>query len=417
MLETRHFGALRHILGIVMAYAGAGVWYSSVSYKSKVGMIRYFKKLQKALLKSEPPDYAPNHSAPAPLVHPVIWLLGKTGAGKTSLIRCLTGLDSATIGNGFEPCTRTAREFEYPPDDPLIKFLDTRGLGESHYDPEEDLQECRNRSHVVLVVARIDDPVQDIIARVLNKVRRLSPDTPILIVHTGVDLVPDKHQRNRAIDANQTLFENAVAAPLHKIETSMPPDALGPQAYGIEQLIELLSDITPEVALLLLQDQLRGEEKKAFAHVRSQVIRYASAAGASDLAPAVGALAVPSIQANMLRVLANQYKVAWTRRRFTEYSLALGMGALTRFGGSYLARQAAKLIPVYGQTIGAVSAGSISFATTFALGRSAAYYLYQVQHGKTINQDEVRAQYKNALAQAIRVSRKSENSDERSHHL
>ena len=32
---------------------------------------------------------------------PVFWLLGKTQAGKTSLIRAITGSDAAEIGNGF----------------------------------------------------------------------------------------------------------------------------------------------------------------------------------------------------------------------------------------------------------------------------------------------------------------------------
>ena len=35
---------------------------------------------------------------------PVFWLLGKTQAGKSSLIRALTG--NAEVGNGFQPCTK-----------------------------------------------------------------------------------------------------------------------------------------------------------------------------------------------------------------------------------------------------------------------------------------------------------------------
>ena len=40
---------------------------------------------------------------------PVVWLIGKAQAGKTSIIRALTGSETAKIGNGFQPCTRTAR--------------------------------------------------------------------------------------------------------------------------------------------------------------------------------------------------------------------------------------------------------------------------------------------------------------------
>ena len=41
------------------------------------------------------------HRAPVP----VFWLFGKTGSGKTSIIKFLTGAQSAEIGNGFAPQT------------------------------------------------------------------------------------------------------------------------------------------------------------------------------------------------------------------------------------------------------------------------------------------------------------------------
>ena len=36
---------------------------------------------------------------------PVVWLLGKTGAGKTAIISALTGDTRAEVGEGFAPCT------------------------------------------------------------------------------------------------------------------------------------------------------------------------------------------------------------------------------------------------------------------------------------------------------------------------
>src|SRR5262249_50211188 len=62
---------------------------------------------------------------------PVLWLFGKTQSGKTSVIKYLTGAAEAEIGEGFRPCTRTSRLYQFPaPDAPLIAFLDTRGLDE-----------------------------------------------------------------------------------------------------------------------------------------------------------------------------------------------------------------------------------------------------------------------------------------------
>ena len=49
-----------------------------------------------------------NARASAQATAPVVWLLGKTGAGKTAIIAALTGDARAEIGLGFEPCTRSA---------------------------------------------------------------------------------------------------------------------------------------------------------------------------------------------------------------------------------------------------------------------------------------------------------------------
>ena len=69
----------------------------------------------------------------------VVWLLGKTGAGKTAIVAALTGDPRAEVGQGFEPCTRTAAFYDVPPEAPLLRFLDTRGLGEADYDPASDI--------------------------------------------------------------------------------------------------------------------------------------------------------------------------------------------------------------------------------------------------------------------------------------
>ena len=70
---------------------------------------------------------------------PVIWLIGKVQSGKTSIVRALTEATAAEVGQGYKPCTRTAALFDFPPDAPVIRFLDTRGLGEKGYDPAEDI--------------------------------------------------------------------------------------------------------------------------------------------------------------------------------------------------------------------------------------------------------------------------------------
>src|SRR5262249_61781997 len=95
----------------------------------------------------------------AQAIAPVVWLLGKTGAGKTAIVATLTGDPRAEVGQGFEPCTRTAAFYDVPREAPLLRFLDTRGLGEAAYHPPRAIAWCERQPHLVLVVMQAADPV------------------------------------------------------------------------------------------------------------------------------------------------------------------------------------------------------------------------------------------------------------------
>ncbi|OSP54605.1 hypothetical protein BV911_12065 [Pseudoruegeria sp. SK021] len=336
---------------------------------------------------------------------PVVWLLGKTGAGKSSLVQNLTGLSTAEVGNGFEPCTRTAAFFDFPAATPVMRFLDTRGLGEAGYDPTTDLAECESHSHAILAVARLDDPVQGALSAALRTVVRRAPDIRVIVVHTGADLLPDEQERARARAATQNLLQTATGRSLPAVELSQTPSAKGGGSDGVAELITLLGQTMPEVALLLARADLRDAERAAFAKNKPDVLWYASAAGSSDIAPVVGAVAVPAVQAAMLRMLGNRYGVEWTRTRMAEFAAALGLGTALRFGASYVTRQVAKLIPVVGQTAGAAAAGTISFAATYALGRAAAYYLHRTQIQQAVTPADLRAVFQDALKGARNAPR------------
>lgn len=341
---------------------------------------------------------------------PTLWLLGKTGAGKSSLVRALTG--EADVGEGFAPCTRTAMAYDYPAERPVLRFLDTRGIGEAGYDPKEDLAEAERGSHALVVVARLDDPVQGAVADILRELRRRRGDLPILIAHTGADLAgadlagadhaEDDPVRARARAATQARFEEAAGGTLPAVTLALPPDG-APQ--GLDELRAALAGLLPQAALLIMREGARDAESARFAEIKPLVMWYAGAAAASDVAPVIGAVGVPAIQGAMLHAMAGRYGVAWNAQRAGAFAGALGSGALLRFAGSHAARQAAKLVPVVGQTLGAASAAAISFATTFALGRAASYWLDRESRGEHASAADLRRLYEEAFARARNVSR------------
>jgi hypothetical protein len=72
-----------------------------------------------------------------------------------------------------------------PREAPLLRFLDTRGLGEASYDAARDIL-CEEQSHLVLVVMQVADPVQHVVLNALQQARRHHPDWPVVVAQTGL---------------------------------------------------------------------------------------------------------------------------------------------------------------------------------------------------------------------------------------
>ncbi len=326
---------------------------------------------------------------------PTLWLLGKTGAGKSSLVRALTG--EAEVGEGFAPCTRTARAFDYPRGQPVLRFLDTRGLGEVGYDPAEDLAEAARGAHAVLLVLRLDDPVQAPVLEAVAAARRRAPALPLLAVHTGADLMPDERALGRARAAQQRAAEAALGVALPSVTLALPAEG---EAAGIDDLRHQIAAILPDLALLMLREETRDAEARRFTELRPLVLWYAGAAGASDAAPLVGAVSVPALQGAMLHALARRHGYRWTPSRAALFASALGAGAVAHYAGAHALRQGVKLVPGLGQTLGAAAAAGASFAATYALGRAGSAWLYRAARGEVVDRDSLRKLHETALRRA-----------------
>jgi uncharacterized protein (DUF697 family) len=354
---------------------------------------------------------------------PVVWLLGKVQSGKTSIVRALTHATDAEIGNGFRACTRTARVFDFPSDAPIVRFLDTRGLGEAGYDPVDDIAFCEERAHLILVVARARDMQLEPVLEALAAVRRRHPDWPVVVAQTTLHesyptghkhVVPYPFSGDAAAEAvpgelarvlayQRTLFGSSPFK-FVPIDFTQAGDGYEPVDYGRDALIEALISAAPAavaVALAELPDT-SGAPQEANAHI----LGYALAAGASDAVPIAGVVTVPIAQAALLHKLARIHGLPWDRRAYAEFGGALGAGVIVRTASLFGLRQLVKLIPVYGQTAGAAAAAATSFAATYAIGKAANYYLSRRRRGVEVK--DVSEVYHRALRDAFRVSKARE---------
>jgi len=326
---------------------------------------------------------------------PILWLLGKTGSGKSSLIHAITDDDSVKIGNGFRPCTLTACSYDFPQEKPLFRFLDTRGLAEANYDASADITACQDRSHALVIVAKAEDPEQSSVLNALRQIRKSGDVAQLLLVHTGVELIADLNERQQCIAYNQEQVEKVWGSEVDAVAVDFELEDGG--TVGVDVLKAKLAELLPIIAQLSDDKAHASLEERNFSQVKKEVLWYSTAAGASDAVPAVGLVSVPAIQGKMLHSLANQYDVKWNSKTLSEFAAALGAGFGVQYASKLGIRQLLKFIPVYGQTVGSASAAAISFGSTYAIGRAACMYLFYKRKGVAVPQEELQAMYKKAL--------------------
>ena len=364
-------------------------------------------------------------------VAPIVWLIGKVQSGKSSIIRVMTDSSAAEIGSGFKACTRTAQVFDFPTEVPILRFLDTRGLGEVAYDPAEDMHLAEQQAHLLLVTMRAMDPRQNDVIAVVNAVRLRHPDWPIVVAQTslhegygpsakhispypfsaaksddppGTGLPQDL---TRSLAFQRSLFK-AVAgkAPIVfcPIDFTTAEDGYNPADYGMDALAEALVSVAPQ-AMTAALSAIPALVNDRFAAVAEPIVLgHAMAAAGSDLVPVAGAVAVGAVQTQLLRRLGQIYCVAWDRRTMAEFAAALGGGVVAKTLTGFGVRQLAKLIPIYGQTAAAAASAAMSFAVTYAVGKAAIYFLHRRRFGLT-GMEGVAATYQQSLREALRLAK------------
>lgn len=384
--------------------------------------ITYWQKLQTVLTDPKIDEAALEASlkqAREKILLPVFWLIGKTQAGKTSIIHALTGSEAAKIGNGLQACTRFSSLYNFPESAPIVRFLDTRGLGEVDYDPGEDIRYCESQSHLLIAVMKVADLQQKIIWKVLHTVRTHHPDWPIIMVQTGLHelyapndqhLIPwpfDQDPLPQAVpsDLQRALYAQRQAAKALPgsapivwvpVDLTLPEDGFSPTHYGLEPLWKAIELVLP----LGLQRQLAGEKEiqDFFARTAHQhIVGYSLTAAGLGALPAVDLIMVTTLQAKLLRDLAKLYGQNWNKQTTLEFFSLLGTAITSSYFVRMIGRTLTKMIPGVGQTVGAVWGATASAATTYALGKAAVYFFTQRQNGLNINPDLLRKTYAEAL--------------------
>lgn len=360
---------------------------------------------------------------------PVVWLLGKTGAGKTAIVSALTGDPRAEVGAGFEPCTRTAAYYDVPAEVPLLRFLDTRGLGEVDYEPEKDIAWCEGRSHLLLVVMQVDDPVQETVLRVVREARRRNIEWPLVVAQTGLhrlypagarhpepypytgdvhDLANSQvpHALRQALAHQRSQFGGLRGPPPRfvPVDFTLPEDGFSPQDFGLEAFWGVVEVAGPLAFEALLRTRADADSDRIRAKARPLIYGYGGAAAGAGAVPipVVGVGGLAGVLALMLRVLAQRYAVEWTPGAFGRFTGAIGGGALLWWGLRYGLREVLKFVPLIGSAAAGAFNAAAAFAVTVGMGEAACVWLRYERRGQTAPDDAVRRAFAEGLAIGLR---------------
>jgi uncharacterized protein (DUF697 family)/predicted GTPase len=373
-------------------------------------------------------------------------LLGKPQAGKSSIVRGLTGVSVDIVGQGFRPHTRHTQRYSYPTDElPLIIFTDTVGLGDGTQETATVLQELlatlgqgRERSipdgemtvasplpaiadanqsgaKVMVLTVKITDFATDTLKQIASQIRQQHPEIPCLLAITCLhEIYPAIVTDHPAYPPNDVAGQRALAAiqanfaglydRVVPIDFTLAADGFTPEFYGLEAFASALTDLLPEAEARTIHQLLADRESG------QQIGQLYREAGRryilpfSVMAGAVAAIPLPlatmpvltALQVSLVGLLGQLYGQTLTP--------AQAGGVVSAIAGGFMAqaigRELIKFIPGFGSVI----AASWATAYTWALGEAACVYFGDLMGGKTPDPQRIQAVMREAF-KAAQISR------------
>ncbi|MBD1999616.1 50S ribosome-binding GTPase [Leptolyngbya sp. FACHB-541] len=336
-------------------------------------------------------------------------LIGKPQAGKSSIVRGLTGVSAEIVGQGFRPHTQHTERYAYPSNDlPLLIFTDTVGLGDVNQSTDAiiqelvgDLQESDRRARVLILTIKINDFATDTLRQIAQQLRQKYPEIPCLLAVTCLHEVyppntadhppypPDFAEVNRAFTTIQQIFEDVCDRSV-VIDFTLEEDGYTPVFYGLESFRDTLADLLPEAearAIYQLLDKGAGDQIGNL--YRDTARRYMLAF--ATMAAAIAAIPLPfatmpvltALQVSMVGLLGKHYGQTLTPSQAGGVVSAIAGGFLAQAIG----RELIKFIPGFGSVI----AASWAAAYTWSLGEGACVYFGDLMGGKKPDPQKIQA--------------------------
>lgn len=346
-------------------------------------------------------------------------LIGKPQAGKSSIVRGLTGVSAEIVGQGFRPHTQHTERYAYPSNDlPLLIFTDTVGLGDVNQDTQEiieelvgDLQESSRRARVLILTVKINDFATDTLRQVATELHQTYPDIPCLLAVTCLHELyppstgdhpaypPDYEEINRAFRAIQEAFSGLCDLSV-LIDFTLEEDEYTPVFYGLEAFRDSLADLLPEAEAKAIYQLLdREEASQQLGNLyRDAGRRYMLAF--SVIAATLAAVPLPfatmpvltALQVSMVGLLGQLYGQTLTPSQ--------AGGVVSAIAGGFVAQAVGRELIKFVPGLGSVIAASWAAAYTWALGEGACVYFGDLMGGKKPDPQKIQSVMQEAFKEA-----------------
>jgi uncharacterized protein (DUF697 family) len=358
---------------------------------------------------------------------PVFWLLGKAQSGKSSIVRTLTGTLEIEIGNGFQACTQTARFYDFPnPEQSLIRFLDTRGLGEASYDATEDMAWSQQHAHLLIAVFKALDPSQQEVVSAIRQIHQAQPQWPIIVAQTALHEAYPNPGSNHIepypygvsplpvavpSDLSRALLQQrqwlaGIDVQFIPIDFTQPEDGYRPIDYGLESLWQAIETALPLglPGLLRRGGHFQTLRDSYAEQAHPHIVAYAMTAGLlGTIPPPADVPLLLAAQAKMFHSIAAIYNQKLSYQVLTEFAGHLGLSRGLNFLGTWGVRELVKLIPSYGQTVGAAASAVYAAAITYALGKTLGTYFSRIERGALLDKKFLQRVYEDEIKTAHRL--------------
>ncbi|MEL6468381.1 MAG: GTPase [Cyanobacteria bacterium J06623_4] len=328
-------------------------------------------------------------------------LIGKPQAGKSSIVRGLTGVSADIVGQGFRPHTESTARYAYPSEDlPLLIFTDTVGLGDVDKKTDNVIQDLTNelaqesRARILIVTVKVTDFAVDQLRQIVQQLRATYADVPSLLAITCLHELypaeqadhlaypPENEAIERAAEALRTSFEGCFDRSV-LLDFTLEEDGFTPVFYGQDALRDVLAELLPaaeaKAIYQLIDDQAMVSAQLGTLY-RDVGRRYVSAfaVAAATLAavplPFATMPVLTALQISMVGLLGQLYGQRLTRSQAGGVASAIAGG----FFAQAIGRELIKFIPGFGSVV----AASWAAGYTWALGEGACAYFGDLMGGK-----------------------------------